>query len=256
MVIPLPGNSGSATERPGGESAVAPGAAPGRGNGSGAAGVRSRERHRPPTAARRPPTAAPRQTREGAARRDAGSTGHGTPTTAPQVFPVSSPPAGPPAGMPGNAEPGRPWPHSPKIPRPHSLPSPVRIPRHPPPAFHKLTVHHALIKKSGAFLPAHRTCYKGSPGGSTWDAARRSASGPGLRAPPPRRGDRPRPTRKPLGVAPRLPVRHIRVTGDSKSLASIAECSPLCRTSRTRGSVSRRHLLTRLDAPERGRIRP
>ncbi|MFE7781307.1 transcription termination factor Rho [Streptomyces libani] len=107
MVIPLPGNSGSATERPGGESAVAPGAAPGRGNGSGAAGVRSRERHRPPTAARRPPTAAPRQTREGAARRDAGSTGHGTPTTAPQVFPVSSPPAGAPPGGAGGGGPGR-----------------------------------------------------------------------------------------------------------------------------------------------------
>lgn len=199
---------------------------------------------RPPPAARRPPpTAHP----AGAARCDRGGTGHGTPGIPRQL-------ARPPKcrGIQNPDDRGR------IPPPPTAFPHhpPTAFPTIPPTAFRKITVRTALIKKSGAFLPAHRTCYKGSPGGSTWDAARRSASGPGLRAPPPRRGDRPRPTRKPLGVAPRLPVRHIRVTGDSKSLASIAECSPLCRTSRNRGSISRRHLLTRLDAPERGRIRP
>lgn len=236
---------------------MAPGSASGRGNGSGAGPAPGRGTarcplpadRRPPTAARRPPPTA----------HPAGPGGRGTVRRRqhrprhPRYSPSARPP---PECRVGEcrirtalaAFPQDPPTAFPAIPRSHSPP--------PPTAFRKVTAHHALIKKSGAFLPAHRTCYKGSPGGSTWDAARRSASGPGLRAPPPRRGDRPRPTRKPLGVAPRLPVRHIRVTGDSKSLASIAECSPLCRTSRTRGSVSRRHLLTRLDAPERGRIRP
>lgn len=222
----------------------------GRGNGGGA-GARSRERRRPPAArcpppaSRRPPPAAHPAA---AARCDGGSTGHRHPRDSPSARP---------AGMPENAEPGRPWPHSPATPDRIPLPPPAAFPHNPPDRIPQGHRPHCLDQEIRGISPRSPAVLERQPRGKeTRDAARRSASGPGLRAPPPRRGDRPRPTRKPLGVAPRLPVRHIRVTGDSKSLASIAECSPLCRTSRTRGSVSRRHLLTRLDAPERGRIRP
>lgn len=131
------------------------------------------------------------------------------------------------------------WPHSP---RPHFARSPSR---------------QFLDRKAAYFSRLSGRVTKAAQG-------KDKGRGPpiGLRPRPPSPaapGVAPGPGRpeKPLGVAPRLPVRHIRVTGDSKSLASIAECSPLCRPSRTRGSISRRrHLLTRLEPPERGRIRP